>query len=787
MTAGAKCERVRRWACWLAAAAWFALAPHAIAQNEAPRRLIDEAPYDVLTLDKSNESKVLKVFPVNLPGRKLPEARKPTDKLKVKLLADGVDYEVMWQHVEKLEFFEQMVLAEAVQLTTAGKFDEAYDYFAYLLARYPDTPGLPEARQSYLYLAAGSAFRQQKHDEALAVLEELLVQNPAYRSGENSPTLMQVLGSIADRILSRYVEKQDYRSARLLLARLSQQYRADNEPFAQRWRQQLTDLAQKRLSEAQAHLAASRYLEAHDAIVAMKLVWPDLPGGAQVAAEIARRHPLVTVGVEHPALEFDSLSLHNVAARRAGRLSERLLVELTGLGPEGGNYVSPYGAVSRSEDGLELIFRLPPATAGSTAAYDLAQRLLSRAQPTGAEYQPTWARIVASVRAPTTNEVRVELRLAHVLPEALVQVPLGVAEDGKAGTVTRMTPFARLSRDEQQARFTANEQYVFRVATQPAEIIERQFTDPQRALLALKRGEIDVLDRVFPGDIASLTGDSAIVVAPYRAPTTHVLAIRSEHPYLANRNFRRALLYGSNREQLLTQGLLRGQSLPGFRTVSAPFPAPTPDLPAYGYDQQIAPREFDPRLGLTLRVVAEGEIKSTNERRMLPVPKLTPIVLGHPADEAARIACRGLARQWKTIGVECKLLEFPPGVFDDQEKKCDLVYLQLAAWEPLVDAGRLLGAGGVAPATSAVIQLTLREIEQARNWQQARERLLHLHRLVHEDVAVLPLWQTMDHFAYRRSLTGLAPDRLRLYQDIEQWRTAPQPAAVAAQRAGAQP
>lgn len=756
--------------------ACISIAPAAVAQEKGTR-LIDQSPYDVLTLDKSNDSKVLRIYPVNLPGRKLPEKPKPTDKLKVKLVDDGMDYEVNWQHVAKLEFFEQLVLAEANQLTAAGKFDEAYDDFAFLLNFYPQTAGLPESRQSYLYLAAGAAFRQQKYDEALAVLEELLAQNPNYRAGENSPTLIAVLGNIADRILAGYIEKQDYRAARVLLARLSQQYKAANEPFVQKARQQLSDLAAARLEQAKTHLAAGRFIEAHDAASSMKLVWPDLPGAAEIAAEIARRHPLVNVGVEHPALALDSLSLHNVAARRAGRLSQRLLVELTGLGPEGGKYASPYGAVTRSDDGLALLFRLPAGPGHASAAYDLAQRLLSRAQPGGAEYQPTWSRIVAAVRTSGVNEVQVDLKLPHVLPEALVQVPIGVGDAAK-----RMTPFTLLSRDPEQTRFVANDEYEFRGAGQPAEVIERHFADPQRALLALKRGEVDVLDRVFPGDIAAVASDAALAVAPYGAPTTHVLAVRSEHPFLANRNFRRALLYGCNRKQLLEQGLLRDRPRPGFREVSAPFPAPFGELAAYGYDDQIAPRAFDQRLALTLRIVAAGEIKAAHEKQMQPVPKLTPLTLGHPADETSRITCRGLVKQWKLIGVECKLVEFPPGVFDDPAtdaaKKCDLVYLQLAAWEPLVDAARLLGQGGLVPAASPAIQLTLREIEQARNWQQARERLLHLHRLVHEDVALLPLFQTLDHFAYRRSLAGMSEGRMKLYQNVEQWRTSVQVAGV---------
>jgi hypothetical protein len=194
------------------------------------------------------------------------------------------------------------------------------------------------------------------------------------------------------------------------------------------------------------------------------------------------------------------------------------------------------------------------------------------------------------------------------------------------------------------------------------------------------------------------------------------------------------------------------------------------ELPIYGYDAQIQPRPYDARLGMALVLLAQGELKAAFEKQQRQAPTLTPIVLGHPADESSRIACRGLVKDWKLIGVECKLSEFLPGVFDDTENKCDLVYLQLAAWEPVVDAGRLFGPGGLTPTTNEHILLALREIEQARNWRQVRERLVVLHRWLHEDATILPLWQTIDHFAYRRTLQGINANRLTLYQDFEQWR-----------------
>src|SRR5262249_30285436 len=156
---------------------------------------------------------------------------------------------------------------------------------------------LPEVRQNYLYISSGAAFRQQKYDEALAILEELIAQNPNYRAGESSATVRERLGDIADRLISEYVQKEDYRSVRALLARLAKQYKTENEPFAKKWRGQLEQMAARHRDEAKAHLAADRFIEAHDACSLMQAIWPDLTGATDLASEVARRHPLIRVGV----------------------------------------------------------------------------------------------------------------------------------------------------------------------------------------------------------------------------------------------------------------------------------------------------------------------------------------------------------------------------------------------------------------------------------------------------------------------------------------------------------
>src|SRR4051794_7177528 len=81
------------------------------AQDPDAERLMDQAPFDILTLDKANESKVLKVYPVRLPVRRVPDNPKRTDKIRIKLIESEEEYDVAWANIAKLEFYEQLVVA----------------------------------------------------------------------------------------------------------------------------------------------------------------------------------------------------------------------------------------------------------------------------------------------------------------------------------------------------------------------------------------------------------------------------------------------------------------------------------------------------------------------------------------------------------------------------------------------------------------------------------------------------------------------------------------------------
>ncbi len=117
--------------------------------------------------------------------------------------------------------------------------------------------------------------------------------------------------------------------------------------------------------------------------------------------------------------------------------------------------------------------------------------------------------------------------------------------------------------------------------------------------------------------------------------------------------------------------------------------------------------------------------------------------------------------------------ELPPGASTDPTGECDLVYLEVAMWEPVIDAERLLGGGRLITDTSQYLDQGLRRLKESQTWKDVRSNLLELHQWVNTEVTVLPLWQTANYFAYRKGLQNIGANPTTLYQNVEAWQLAP--------------
>ncbi|MBL9084839.1 MAG: hypothetical protein JNK76_23755, partial [Planctomycetales bacterium] len=131
--------------------------------------LIHREPFDVVVL-RERPPREVEVFPLDLPGRKVPIAPAAGTSLQMKLLPDPENaYVALWSDVVEVRLFENMVLAEARNLADDGHFDDAFAVFSFLNARYPTLAGLADAEQHAVKREAEQAIAAERWENALAL------------------------------------------------------------------------------------------------------------------------------------------------------------------------------------------------------------------------------------------------------------------------------------------------------------------------------------------------------------------------------------------------------------------------------------------------------------------------------------------------------------------------------------------------------------------------------------------------------------------------------------------
>ena len=766
---------------------------------EKPKRLIDREPFDRIRLDAANRNAVIEVFPLFEGTGRIPADRSTPIQLKM-LKYPTRKYELPWRAVEGIEFHGEILLKEARRLVEEKDYNEAFEYIMYVYRNYRMMSGLDDLVYKFLYENAMKFYREKKYGESLAILDELFQRNPDYRV--DGMDVGAAIGRQFDQIMNQTVSQEDFGPARKTLIQIRIRYGSRQEETIKRWQDLLSGMAEKKRDEARDHLENARYREAIAASKEMMRIWPSVEGGRELAETIVTRYPLVVVGVSQNATNYDSARLEDWAARRAGRLLERRVCEYIARGPEGGRYASPLGVLETSDDNRQLFLELDPSRVtsqdGQVTGFDIAQRLLALANPSHKSYLPAWGALVQSVSVDNVYRVRIDFRRPHVLPESLLQT---LVQSSDGSRTTAAGPYSIGPQRPNEDSYLINRSYSLSRPKQPVEIAERVFEKPGQGVIALKRGEIDILDRVFPADVPRLRGDDGIIIGQYTLPTLHVLIPNFRRPFPNSRTFRRAILYAIDRESILFQELLGGFPGRGCQVISGPFPPGfgTQDSIAYGYDERIRARPYNPFLGYTLIGIAQREFIEQERRKVeaelkaqatadaaaigaeapatlppvdeskLVVPKLGPLVIGHPANEMARLATLAITEQLKLIKIEATMKELPTNKLTDPDGECDFVFAEIVMNEPLVDAVRLLGPGGFLPETNSYVNLALRRLEASKDWKSASDALRDLHRIVYDDVTILPLWQITEHYGFRKWLKGPSTQSVQLYSDVERW------------------
>ncbi len=744
-----------------------------------PVRLLDRPAFDRVTLNAANGGAIIETVLLDLPDREVPDPLPQTGSLELYQLSQpSFPYAVSWADVAKIELYEQMLLAEAKRLTATEEFAEAFDFYAYLQTNYPKLPGLDDALDSHLWGDASKSFSGGDGEGAWPALLALYERNPSY------PRLVNAVQAVSDSLISGHIKAHDFAAAGATLDLVERYFPKLELTNVARWRQQLAGVVEEKLKAARAAIAARNYDAARVAALAAQAIEPDLADARNLLEEIQAAAPEFRVGIMQAGRAADDRGVPDWAAARVAELVNPSLVRMIDFGAEGGVYASRFGDLTTSDSGLETRLRLSEyAERQGITADVVALRLLNMANRDNAALREDLDAALDRVQVADGREVRLQWWQPHLHSEVLLQTPLRTLTDAARSPGLWFT--GKPADDGRQAMHFERTGAANADRGTPRVVVERQFDD-KAALAALARGEVDALDRVPPWQLEQARDMPGVAVRAYALPTVHVLVPNFANPLMGSREFRRALCYAIDSESIVRDILLGGDEAAGFVPLSGPFPiGVTRNDPAgYGYNADLAPRPYEPRLASLLAGVARATLakRDLDERKARgetieapdptkePVqPPPTPLVLMHSSDAVARVACQSIKLQLDRVGIPIDLVE-ASGQPGDGQVHYDLLYAELAVWEPLTDARRLLGPAGVAGRSSALMTAALDNLDRSQNWNEARARLRSIHRIAYYDLPVIPLWQTVNHFAHRTWLTGVGDHPLTLYLNLDDWR-----------------
>ena len=621
--------------------------------------LLQEEPHDIIYLTEDSGGGWVKARILELPGRRVPA--NPTGGLKFQIIdVETQDFTVRWKDVKSIDLWEERLERETSERIGKGDFKGAYPFLSVLIRDFPNRPGLRQLRSDFLWSDAIARAKKGEREATLGMLEELRRYAPEYKAS----SVLQAIDMTTDRLMASMAEQGKLGEAQKLLARLEKDYQSSNLKAVQEWNREFLRMATDKRQAALKALEEKDYRSARQLARESVNLKPEIAGGTELIKKIDQIYPLVNVGVLQTATVFDPTRIDNWSSRRAGRLQYRVLFEMQGAGPEGGEYEFLFGAIEQSPDRLDLDLLIeaeklaPPLD--RINGFHIADVLADRARPESDQYFSAWAAAIRAIGLDGPRRIHCRLRRPHVLPTCLVQVPVdGSWFGGEPGS-----PSGEYRLDTSEDRMS---RYVLaappKQPDQPREIVEIRPESASDAVSMLLRGQVDVLDQLFPADAIRLRKKKTVKVENYPLPTVHMLIPCSDHPYLAERTFRRALVYGINRQDILQGELLENLESPGCQVVSGPFPAGVEmnDPLGYAYDRTIQPRSYEPRVAKLLMTLSETQMKAAAIRKKEELPPLTPIRLAFPADNLSRVACEAIRSQWLLLGLEIELVQLPIG------------------------------------------------------------------------------------------------------------------------------
>lgn len=721
---------------------------------EPETRLLEQAPYDVITL-KDRAATKEKVLPLNFPNRRVPAGPKPDDVLRIRLVRQpDLEYEVRWGDIAEVRLFEMLLLDEAGRLVQAGEFDEAFEYFVYLRREAPQLVELAAAEQAWMVAEAGRAIQAERWEAALVYCRRLQQLSATH------PQLSDLYGRAVENLVRVRLEHGEPAGARAALADLLAKF--PKHPAGAR----LQDLITKGISDvverAGRDVDEGRHAKAQESLVAALALLPDSARAAELFKKSVAAHPRIKVAVTQSSATPDA-SAFDWGVRRSRRLTDRLAFDVVVAAGDAPSvrYLPGTAVWEPSErDEASARIRWSVGASGEAPAFAASRALFRAARPNSPSYREDVAVRAMELRPIDSQLLEIRIGKSHPRAEGLVAAVL----DGSA-------PCRGVGRFAEQNSAGVERSYLRRAAENagPMEIVERKFGDENEAVVALEQGEVDVVDRIAPWHVASLQGKRDVSIVRYALPSVHLLRFKSVDGPLANAELRRAVVYAVDRETIFRNHLQPPPEDVTFRLSTGPFAAGRSNSDPLGYANSLTEtaRTYDPRRAFVLSKLALSTTGGAAAADASP-PMLT---LSYPPTATAARACERIQASLTRIGIGVELRRRNGDLPDD----ADLAYVVLSSVEPVVDAPAWFGIGGILELHSPAAEATVRKLSAVETFADARTLLFELQRIIHEETLLMPLWQMNEYAAFRRrvNLGSEESAPTSLYQFVDRWQATP--------------
>jgi peptide/nickel transport system substrate-binding protein len=699
--------------------------------------------------------------------------------LKIHLLqeAEVRDFLVKRSNIKTIEYFEDMLLTQAEQLTLTREFTRAFECCLRVKMRNPAWFGLDDRVNRVLFAEGSAALIAGDQDRGLRLLRELLQRKRDY------PGLLDRLASVYSGWISRALELGQFAKGRQFLHELEQM--AADHPVVHELRGRFVARARIKLKDADSLTGPGRL----DALCDALRIWPSLEGAEALYRKAFEAAPTLDVAVSDVPRPLGPW-IRTPADFRVSRLLYRPIMAFDTEDSRHGKVPGQIAAGVESSDlGRQLSIRLQPGQLWSDGtrqltAVDVARALIDRSDPNSPKFQARWADLLDRV-ATTEDGGRIDLRLKRPLLRlsAWLDWPVAPAHAGIDGRVATTGPDRPLISDgpfvcgpvtdrsiellglEQQAAGPASGGSGQKIRR----LRETRYATAKAMIAALMQGEVSLIDHLPPNQVPTIESSAELKVGRYSQPSIHLIALDARNPLLRNRSLRRALSYAIDRRTLFEEAVLKRPADESSTVADGPFPQES-----YANAPGVRPLESNTALALMLVAAARKEMNDA----------AIELKLEYPASAIAQQVVPRIAEGFRSAGVRIETIECAESTLEAElraGRRFDLAYRALRCDEPILDAGPLLCPGYDAPpeadalASSAslrILQLLL-QLERATDLPTARGLAIQIDREARDELPVLPLWQVVDHYAWRTRLKGPGVTADRLYEGIESWEIEP--------------